>query len=235
MKGDKKNKTGHNKLKELVYRLSVRKDFQEDIKKIREKYKIKNLPNNKIEHLANWMKINKDKVLSLSLDTTKITRKYKIPFQNFNYILGYILTENIIGTTEFINESSIECTIVQPNNKLRYGPEQVYEEAGIKYIKLLITEHASIRDVKNYLDRNWHKIEVYRKEQNVISKQIRTTQQKARNKRIYELMRASREELGLKKGMYKEIYVAKIITKEFGPTSEDTIKSVFKKCRQYNK
>ena len=235
MKGDKKNKTGHNKLKELIYRLSIKKDFQNNIEKLREKYKIKNLPNNKIEYLANWMKINKDEVLSLSLDTAKITRKYKIPFQNFNYILGYILTQNTIETTEFINESCVECEIVQPNNKLRYGPEQVYNEAGIKYVKLLITEHASVRDVKNYLDRNWHKMEGYRKEQGVVRKQIRTTQQKARNKRICELVRASREELGLKKGDYKEAYMAKIITREFGPTSEDTVKSVSKKCRGYNK
>lgn len=235
MKGDKKNKTGHNKLKELVYRLSSRKDFQEDVNKIREKYKIKNLQNNEIEYLVNWIKINESKILPLSLDTAKITRKYKIPFQNFNYILGYILTENTIKTTELINESATECIIVQPNSKLRYGPEQVYEEAGIKYIKLLITEQASVRDVKNYLDRNWYKIKAYRKEQGVDSKQIRATQQKARNKRICELMRASREELGLKKGDYKEVYIAKIITKEFGPTSEDTIKSISKKCRRYNK
>lgn len=228
MKGGKKNTNKGEKIEELIFRLSLKDDFEIDVQKIRDRYKIP-----KPGTSSKKPNLTKQNLLALYKDTIDLAQKYKFPSASFKYFLGYILIEQKISFKNLFKESELECTLLDPNEKLRYGKENQYKEAGIYFNTLLITQYASKEDVLRYIESNWNKIKAFREKSGVSKKKIRPTKYKARNKRICELWRLPKEELGIKKGETREVVISRKIKEEFGPPqmNPDTIRAQAKICK----
>ena len=105
------------------------------------------------------------------------------------------------------------------------------------FVSLLIYDHASLEDVQHYLQKTCKFVRRnIQKQSGKPLHRIRKTNNKVRDEEIFELFNKLRDELSLKKGEYKEIFIASYISKKYGKkVSSDYVKKVVSRVRKMKK
>jgi hypothetical protein len=101
------------------------------------------------------------------------------------------------------------------------------------FVSLLIYDHASLEETQEYLQTAWKSVKKeLDKQRGEPARRVRRSTHKERDGEVLELYEKSREELGLKKGEYKEIAVARMLSKKYGVIDSDHVKRIVARMRQ---
>ncbi|MFA5129732.1 MAG: hypothetical protein WC477_02300 [Patescibacteria group bacterium] len=183
-KGDKPNPG-----EEFFYKLSLKKEFEEDLVIARKKIGIPNAGfTDEDEHL-HWMSTPGDP--QRTFDTIfSLREKYKIPI-TYTHLLHKIL---FYGDDEVKESERPDIMTILPPAHLcdpsGSDLEHYYRQHGEPYVRILILANAKKSDIIRELGLCWDQVEEILKTQGWIKpKKIRKTVNKVRNKLIKELWR----------------------------------------------
>ena len=229
------NKQKDKKGKELLYRASLGKEFQENIKKLRKKFSIPLNGYKSKEQVKKWHKENNfDAMLDLWIAQEKIAKKYNLPISSaFLFLLmDYTLSNNKVS---FHSYSDIYvCELDNPAEKTTSQTELVWKESEQPFIKILVSDIASIEDVQIFIKDKWKDIQQeLGKKRLKPKKRIRESKNKKRDELIFELSKKTREELGLKKKDFKDMKISSIMKEKYKiDVSPDNIRKIIQKQRE---
>lgn len=208
MYGDKKSKT-IDKGEEVFYRFSLRPAFNHDLVELRKKYKIPSGGFTDQNYIETWLrKFDKafDRV-EYYLDTAKFLSKHKLPLTRAS---SDLLDEHLLSNNKIkFRPSSLDfCCIVEPPGK----EETDNFSISPQFVRIRIYPDASISDVVAYVKKNWWSIRKLLGSR----KRIRKTLYKEVYAEIFELSQKSREELGLRRGDYRDVKISQMIKEKYG-------------------
>lgn len=212
MSGENKFKRGV--VEEIVNRVTKRIGFQKDMKIIRKTFDIPE--NGFINHqlAERWWK-NK-----LNIDFYKaldgIIIEHKLPLGSQNLLESYILINDFNFLPKLPNDF-FNCEFEEQNLYQEKTPlEKKWDKSGKKYIRVYINEDCSLPMTKKYLETHWQYIKKYIFLKTKGQKIIRRSRNDKRDELVWYYYQQTREKLGLKRGDYKDIKVAKILDSEHG-------------------
>lgn len=230
MSGDKKDK----KASELFYWATENASFNDEVKKIRKTYKIWESGFRTIYEIEKWKDENRGQLVNYLLKQNKKTAKkllnergYEITLlrlltkYNLPITLLYMLEEYVLSnkTTITSNKYFFPCAIEKSEWKGKpISEEELWDEAGLSYTKLLIHAQATKSDVKKFVDTHWNRIRMYKQTlPNQKSNWIRSTTHKDRDKYIFELYYSKDLDISKETSSYKrEKAIAKLVQERFG-------------------
>lgn len=236
-----------NKAEEVFYRLSFKPDFRNDLKVFRTKFDIPQDGFKKELDLKNWL-AKRDKFLDKLIVKGKITNKDSKPVDMLDYLLSQIaiLKKHKIPITS-TSQDVLENYILS-NNKIKLPlrsenlcceiitPEEIrLENTKQPFIELRIFDKASQSDVCDYVKDNWHFIKTILrlKKKDRQGGRIRKVINKERDEIIFKLYQKSREELGMKRGDYKDIRIHSIMKEKYGISiSPENVRKVISRQRK---
>jgi len=187
------------KAEEMIYKLSLNRDFRLEIKKIREKYGIPPKGFSNREDIKKWFsRLKKGGYSKFLYSYDPIIKKYNLyDFDNLleSYIFHDLIPENHFFPTkeeDFFCSWGFDTKYIRPSAQI-----SIYQGASREYV---------IR----YLTRHWKEIKA-----KLNNPKIRSTKDdnKVRNNLIFELWGQSREKLGLKRGEYRDVKIAQTLNK----------------------
>lgn len=220
-----KNKQTPNKAEELFYRASLREAFRADVLKIRTMFGIPGNGFKSAEAAKKWLSdyiSNKQPDppgTNFFVEERNFLIKHRLPLNASTLFHSHILLngeqhiyqnlddgiceiDDNVGTIAEV-ESPISIRIISPT-------ETKWHISGQSFVKLFISASATPTDVQRYIKNNWSMIQEAFKKQlgNKQLVRVRMATHKKRDENILELYSLSRQELGLRKGQYKDIAVA---------------------------
>lgn len=225
MSGGKKT----NKAVEMLYQLTKSEDFIKDAERVRAQHGIATGGFDKNKKVEEWL----DKApRQFLLDSFDFAIKHDLPSNNFPLVAHYLVA-GARNWKELEKASEESFYIIDPTHKLRNDFENILRGSKAPYVKVLIPEHASKRDVQEALSKKWAEIqEILDRQRKHPRKRIRKVSYKKREERMTELMAQTKEELGIPKHEPKDIGVARILKEEGLTASPEQTRSV--PYRKYN-
>jgi len=222
MKGDTKSDN-------LFYRLILRDDFQADVKKCRDNFAIpaKGLQIGK--ETAGWHNsLGGRSEYGRFLDVLgRLLRSYKLSSSFINLLEEYVVTNET--STLYPGRPYPFCQIDTLDG--RFATENWKDKKP--FVSLLIYDYASLEETQEYLKKSWNNIkQSLDKQRGKPTRRIRRWTHKDRDEEILRLYEKSRAELGLKKGEYKQIGIARLIATKYGPIDSDYIKNIVLRRRR---
>jgi hypothetical protein len=222
-----KNRNGPNPGEELFYKLSLKAGFQNDLEKARRLLQIpKDGFTNEDEHFLWQCSPGKPK-LSFAV-IFRLREKYKIPISYLHLLSSYLHFGEARAVTQ---EKQDVLSVLPPAHLLEPGSfdlESYYREHNEPYVRLIILGNGTKSAVLKSIDDNWGEIEAMLKGQGVTRpKRVRETKYKKRNKRIKELWRKTKKELGNENATYKDSLIRAILKREgFGDVDDGYIRKI---------
>lgn len=192
-KGGKKT----NKAIELLYKLSFRDDFKQDIEQTRHMLGIpkKGFKNMKYEDNLKWIK-DKKTAVNFNKMTFSFIEKYSIP-HSYHWMFQEYLQTGKLETRQTGNE---QVAFIDPTAHKTEFPlgflDYHYRKSGEPFVKLFIFGNNSKTDVKKFIDKYWKNIEDSFLEQGCkLGKRVRKTINKDRDILIIKLSKKPIKEL----------------------------------------
>jgi hypothetical protein len=217
--------------REALYRVTLSDRFQKEVKHIRQGLGIPSGGFKSKEALLRWKKTPGNQLLMVfdipeEVDSLLLQHKLQPSFESL--MTAYVLTSDLLYDAP---PDSFGCDVegvyaVDPEGggilENKWGAGQV------PYARLYIPQSASLSSVQRYLKQHWPYIskEILGKKSN--AKNIRRTRNAKRDNLIASYYQRSRSELGLKKGEYKDIAVARLLKEKDGykKVSADIVRTV---------
>jgi len=246
-----KNNLKTNKAEEVFYRLSLKPNFQNDIKTFRNKF---NIPENGFKNevvLKNWLS-KRDKFLDKLIVKKKITNEDPKPIDTLGYLLSQIAILKKYGIPITSASQDVLENYILSNNKIPLPlrsenlcceimtPEETKSQYATQFfVELRIYDKASQSDVFDCIKKNWRFIKTIlrvKKESSKQEKRIRKMVNKERDEIIFKLSQKSRKELEIKRGDYKDIKISSIMKEKYGihVTSENIRKIISRQRKLRN-
>lgn len=191
--------TSSNKIDELCHRLYLTDDFQDKLAKTRS---LCGIPFEGFKTISKWRDWSQNSENRKQRDYLQlisklwITRKKLPPDARF-LIQAYVLfgsASELRG--KFMNETMptdmLEACAIDINNTSEY-----WEKSGVPFIKLIISERASQRDIRQFISSNWDVIQLLLINQSKgrSQKSIRPLKNKAVQEEILRLSRLNLKDL----------------------------------------
>ncbi|MFZ3044254.1 MAG: hypothetical protein WA058_04090 [Minisyncoccia bacterium] len=220
---------GDTKSDELFYQISLGDAFQADIRDCREKFSI---PKDGLEaeNIRRWYSSLDDKYGKFLDLLTDILRRYKLASSFINPLEEYVVTNETQNLYPLRPHPFYEI-----DTQKGYWAEQ-YRKDAKPFVSLLIYDYASLAETQAYLKSSWKRIKKeLDKQRGEPARRIRRSTHKERDREVLALYEKSREELGLKKGEYKEIVVAQMLSGKYGVIDSDNVKRIVARMRQMKK
>lgn len=218
---------GDAKTDEYFYRVTLRDDFQSAVKKCRQTCGIPATGFTTSTAARKWEKsLSEVKRAEFFMCVDNIWLAYRFSYVILPRVERYVLTNRtntsgLIGIEAF-SEIDPRGLIARRHRKNKRS-----------FVSLLIYDRASLKEVQNYLKTIWPyvKRDLERQAGKQLSR-IRTSSHKERDEDIIKLYEKSREELGLKKGEYKQIAVARIISEKYGRVEPEHVQRIVARRRR---
>ncbi|HBB56791.1 TPA: hypothetical protein DEW47_03095 [Patescibacteria group bacterium] len=229
MSGDKIDK----KANELFYWATENPSFIEDIKALRKKYKISENGFRTLFEIEKWREKHRGQLVNYLLKQNKKTAQKLLEEREFEIYLLRLLNNHELPITllymveEYLltNNTKITsaryffpCAIEKSDWKGKpLSEEELWDEAGLSYTKLLIHNLATKPDVKRFIDSHWGKIQSKDKlKKGQKTNRIRSTTHKERDRYIFELYYSKDLDTSKEVGGYKrEKAIAKLVKDRF--------------------
>lgn len=234
----------HFKGWELFYRTTLRKDFQADIVKIRKEVGIPDGGFVNDKDLEKWTKSRTaSQHYAIQKRLPGIMKKYKLPPTLWSELYFYIEQTNnstspLIYTFLCSIESGAESSNLLINGSM--PAEKMWKESGHPFVKLFISDLASLDYTRDYLEKNWKGIQgVLDKQRGSKKKRVRATKNKSLKKEILSLSLKSSVELAkeIKGPVYdKATAIAVILKKKYDKNIEgDNVRQVIYRQKKLRK
>jgi len=226
--------SGDKRAKEIFYRASQKDGFEEDIVAFRKKHKIPKEGFFNKSKKMDWKSTSRQEYED---DANKLLKKYSIPFPLRRLLYSYINYSADVEHNYPLHEFA--CDFDDPRfDGTRMSVERLWKESGTKYTRLLIHDSASLEDVKDFLDTHWPRMEQDLRGRGKDKKPLvyATSDKRKRKKElVIKFYKMTREQLGLKKGEYKNKGIADRL-KDYGfHISEDNVKQIISRYRRSKK
>ena len=239
MEGDNTKAKGikTNKAIELLYRLSLRVDFQKDIEKARI---ILNIPSHGFSSYRERQEsINNIDSILFTDQILNILKKYKISLAYYVPLQEYLEMGKIKTKTKQEEFVAVIDDFAHRNDIDSGNLEEFYREFGEPFAKVLILGNSTKSDVIDFINRNWNKIQSILAEQgNNPNQRIRKKKDKNkdRDKNIIELSKETTENLKKQLGnpigtLYKEDLIKKIMERDGYHISDGYIRKIIQQYR----
>ncbi len=227
------------KSKELLYRISLKPEFQEDIRKLRVKYKIptKGFPTDEQpDSWTNYFFKNRDQYFK---DEKSLLKKHKLAATLAELTRDYLILGHIQDIDPRVTKEIgfgypyFSCEINSPLDKP--SPESRWKDSGLKYTQLLIHEQASKNDVKEYIDANWNSIRFSMFPDGVLPKteRVRLPTKRDRDEKIFSVWQQIINKKIKRIGSYIDIQISGIMRDQYGITvSEDNVRKIIQRQRK---
>jgi len=221
--------SGDKKAEELLKRLSKNKKFKESVKKIRENFDIPTeggfftkdqcinwqfgLRTGNQDYIADDSEILKhEKMFTGAI--LDLLEYHKIPPTLLPLIENYVLNENEFPYTR---SNYFACEVENPNHSgTSLSIEDYWKARHFKYVRLLIHENASKKDVRDFVAKNWEKIQHHIKPGRKDAKRIRGTTEDKRDDTIFKIYKQIREKIIPRQKGYIYSQISKILKNEHG-------------------
>lgn len=214
---------------EIFHKLSLKEEFGKDLIEAR---KVLGIPERgfkeQVERL-NWYEQPHDSLLLIDM-WLKLRKKHKIPLAHMLALEDYLFFDRAGAITQQIPEPAL---ILPPAHTLDEDDpdmEEFYSRNDEPYVKLIIPGSSTKSDILDFLRENWSRVEDVLKQQGwTRPRRIRKTEEenRKRDKRIKELWRKTKKELGNEDAHYKDLLIQKILKQEgFGDVNEGYIRKV---------
>ncbi len=206
------------KAEEMIYKLSLNRDFRLEIQKIREKHGIPAKGFSNREDIRKWFsRLKKGGYSKFLYSYDPVIKKYNL--YDFDNLLESYIFHNLIPEKHFFptKEEDFFCS---------WGSDKGYDRPSVH---ITIYPGASREYIIRYLTRHWKEIKA-----KLNNPRIRSTKDdnKIRNNLIFELWEQSREKLGLKPGEYRDIEISRKLKDEFDiKVSPDNIRKIASRMR----
>ena len=212
---------------EFLYRLSLRRGFQDDLKKARAHLDIPDAGfASKEDHLT-WLEQNMHRMLDVLSVNRSLLEKYKIPLAYYAHLETHIdfggrgaeRVETVPVVVDFDVDESQDLGAL-------------YRELGEPYVRLFILGNAQKTDVLDFISKHWEPIEnALYVQRGGPRARIRKTTHKDRNQLIRDLWKKSvatlQEQAGNSKRKLKESLIQKILEeKGYGIVSDGYIRKM---------
>jgi hypothetical protein len=218
---------------ELLYKLTLTEKFRRDVAAAREALKI---PEGGIEP-KEWFAWMAEAPENFNRVIADLARKHQFP------ITGSFLLKQYVLVNRFSNAGTIQdfgCDIAYDGYEIRDGniflvneTENRWRKNEQPFVKILIGQSASLKDVQQYIALQWHYIQSLLEEEAGTKKQrIRSAKNKIRDEKIFELSRKSRAELGLKRGGYIDIRIAQLMKAEGYSVTAENVRKIISRRRK---
>ncbi|MCX6778790.1 MAG: hypothetical protein NTU97_00990 [Candidatus Magasanikbacteria bacterium] len=232
MKGEKGEKMGL-RTKRLIYELSLNQGFNKFIQEVRKTLKIPDCGFKNDDEFQKWLSVNKDGGMQLLAFNFELQKQFSIPI-----IYKTVLDQYLIFGPNHISSRRDPKIVIDdvPENKPTKGTlDELYKKMNLPFSKIYILGGSTCEQVVDEIRNRWDEIE------NVLGRQEHNPQRvmnedediKKRDALIYDLYLQSRKELGMKKGDYKDIEIARIIKEKHDiHIGSDSVKTIIKNQRK---
>ncbi len=217
---------GDTKSDELFYQISLGDVFQTDVRNCRDRFSI---PKDGLdaEDIRRWYISLGDKYGEFLDVLTDILRRYKLASSFINPLEEYVVTNETQNLYPLRPHPFYDIDTPQG-----YLAEQHRKDAK-PFVSLLIYDYASLDEIQAYLKTSWKYVKKeLDKQRGEPAHRIRRSTHKERDREVLALYEKSREELGLKKGEYKEMAVARMLSGKYGTIDWDHIKRIVARMRK---
>jgi hypothetical protein len=212
--------SGEYKSSEILHRLTLRRDFGESVKNLRNKYKIPSDGFKTKKIAKQW--VTKRNFVHYYIGLSELLRIYDKPLSAglIHHLDNHILTNGRFNVSELSSKTSLLS--IEPQDS-PLGPS----------VKIWIYPEASHGDIRDFIDSNWNTIKFFKNRWVGLNTRVGRTQNKKRNQFIIELYRQTRKDLlkmaGNPKGsgFYKEKLIALIVSKRISRVSSEAVKKVW--------
>jgi hypothetical protein len=230
MRGETKHVVG--KATEMIHRLSLRADFQADVKDFRKRYSI---PEDSFRGEASDTRLEEIKsknFVEYTIRETLLLEKYGVPrTHTFIAILDYYIVNGDVAAISDIRPNG-SFSLEIPN------PDEI-RKAGRSFLKVVIYDTASQEDMINFIAREAKLIKYFLKIQSIHPvKQIRKSSKPKLDRRMAELNAMSKQELEKMLQLktptaYKNSVIYKILLKEgYNPSSSVAVDKAIQRLRK---
>ncbi|MFA6414740.1 MAG: hypothetical protein WC217_01080 [Candidatus Paceibacterota bacterium] len=218
---------GDTKSDELFYQISIRDDFQAHVRECRDTFTIPEGGLKKGDTKRWYESLGRNKYSQFLDALADILRHYKLSNSFINPLEEYVVTNETQNLYPLRPHPFYE--IDTPSG---YCTEQ-HRKDKKPFVSLLIYDYASLEETQEYLKKSWNNIkQSLDKQRGKPTRRIRRWTHKDRDEEILRLYEKSRAELGLKKGEYKQIGIARLIATKYGPIDSDYIKNIVLRRRR---
>lgn len=226
-----------------MHRASLREGFQDDVQRIRARLGIPSSGFTSEEESVIWaiealeeaVVFRKRKhsgqmpvrFLTSQIEIAAMLDKYKLPPSARTGLENYILNDNKFSSA-LPNSFAVAMDMGYTDPTDIFSTrEAVWRLSGQKYMRLLLHEGVTKRDVISFLNANWKRIQQKLAVPGQSKpKRIRMTQHKERDALIHEFYSKPRQELGLRRGEYKDVRIASILNEQGHGYSPETVRKV---------
>jgi hypothetical protein len=186
--------------------------FRTDIQRVRHKFQIPEDGFSDKQTQLLWFEKHTDEYGDFIDAYNKIIKKHRIAVLYANKLEDFILNGNLFQI--YPSLADVFCSLDTKND-----------------VKIIVHDYANKDDVLNFVNKNWDLIR--EKQSKHLGKRIKASKHTERDRIIVEVYSRSVEELGLKRGMHRDIRVAQILRENYGikvtPENIRRIVSQFKK------
>lgn len=234
-----KNNKKTNKAIELLYELSLRDDFQKDIRKARKLLKIPLYGFKSVEEKNNGDPFD---AFSFTATMLNLLEKYQIPDVYWVPLQEYLEFDRLETKEDQIKLVGFVDRWVHREDDRSDPMEEWYKYRKQPFVKLIIFGNNTKSDVHAFIDKNWKIMEEILTEQGDEPKRVRRKkdENKERDRIIIELSKKTKKELnaGLKRKLthgakYKELLIqAKMEELGYGEINEGYIRKIISKYRR---
>lgn len=222
---------------EMMYKLTLRDDFDADVKQIRDDFKIPRFRGFNDEVRNDFKKLcSMVDVVDVTVSASDLLRKYHFSSSYIRLFQNYIL----FGLIDEIDDGMKYVGYIDPDAHKRKNPFLDLEALGIKpdppapFVEVRLYANITKTDAHAFIDAKWKEIEgIFQSQGCKPIKRIKPKENKLRDKLIVMLSRYSKEALGDKNAAYLDVLVQKKLEEMFGyKVSEGYIRKIMSKYRK---
>jgi len=229
---------GEAKSEELFRRLSMREDFQDDIRKCRNQFDIDPGGFSHQQAIRMWFKSLGRRYGHFLDALEKVHAKYRLTAGFANHLEGYVIT----GHTALYPQRAYAFAVVDTVDGRVANRNRA---AGIPFVSLLVYEHATQRELRDFLKHSWkHTEKLLRDQRGSKLQRLRQPRFAIRDAEILKLYESSKEELArvyeqycghlrLPKPTYRHMLIARIVSEKHKRSIDpDHIKKIVERQRK---
>lgn len=225
-KGDKKTNL---RTKKLIYELSLNEKFNNFIKSARKQLLIPSSGFKSDVKFNEWLDGDKENGMNLVAFDFEIQEKFGIPLTYCTIVSQYLC----FGPDKIKIPRDPKIVIENIYSDDEGSLDELYKKTNVPFVKVYILGGSTKEQVVQELRDRWEEIERVFWRQGCDSRIVKEIKNEERDALIFDLYSKSRKDLGMKKGTYKEMTVARILREKYQTEiSADEVKTIVKKQRK---